>query len=315
MPIAMRNGFTVDLEEWFHICGVGGALASANRDRLPARVEETTRICLDLLDAVQVRATFFAVGWVSDRHPRVIEAVLKAGHEIGSHGYDHERAYDLGPERFRADLRASVRALEAAGAPRVTMFRAPEWSINDRSTWALQTLVEEGIALDASMAPTRIVGAITYPRHPHLRHTPAGPITEVPPLVVDRFGQAMPIGWGWGLRMSSPRRVLRAIEAANRRAHPAVLTLHPWELDPDPPRVRLPARLHFAHYFRLSGFRKRLDEILRGAPFGCLKDVAGSSRRADQGDFRGFDRGGGFSDSQRDRAGDSGRGSISTRRD
>jgi len=274
-PGDTRNVFTVDLEEWFHVCGVGGELAPANWDRLPARVEQTTRTLLDLLDLVQVRATFFVVGWVGDRYPRLIEAVIAAGHEIGSHGYHHARVYDLGPDRFRQDLRASIRALAAAGAGSVTMFRAPEWSINHRSFWALQTLVEEGISVDASMAPTRLVGAVTNPRHPHLRQTPAGPITEVPPLVVDRFGQAMPMGWGWGLRMSSPRRVVRAIEAVNRAGVPAVLTVHPWELDPNPPRVRLPARLRFAHYFRLSGFRERLHDVLRAAPFGSIGDLAG----------------------------------------
>jgi len=275
VPVDTRNVFTVDLEEWFHVCGVDGALAAANWDRLPARVEQTTLALLDLLDAIQVRATFFVVGWVGDRYPRLIEAVLAAGHEVGSHGYQHARVYDLGPGAFREDLRASIRALAAAGVARVTMFRAPEWSVNDRSLWALQILVEEGVKVDASMAPTRIVGAVTNPRHPHLRHTPAGPITEVPPLVVDRFGQVMPMGWGWGLRMSSPRRVLRAIDAVNRAGVAAVLTVHPWELDPNPPRVRLPARLHFAHYFRLSGFRERLRDILRAAPFGCIGDTAG----------------------------------------
>jgi len=275
MPGDTRNVFTVDLEEWFHVCGVGGELAPTNWERLPARVEQTTAIVLDLLDAVQVRATFFVVGWVSERYPRLVEDVLTAGHEVGSHGYQHARAYDLGPGPFKEDLRASMRALAAAGAARVTMFRAPEWSITDRSMWALQSLVEEGVTVDASMAPTRIVGAVTNPRHPHRRQTPAGPITEVPPLVVDRFGQAMPIGWGWGLRMSSPRRVLRAIDAANRTGVPAVLTVHPWELDPDPPRVRLPARLHFAHYFRLSGFRNRLEQVLRAASFGCIGEMGG----------------------------------------
>jgi polysaccharide deacetylase family protein (PEP-CTERM system associated) len=275
VPVDTRNVFTVDLEEWFHVCGVGGALAPANWDRLPSRVEQTTFGLLDLLDLVQVRATFFVVGWVADRHPRVVEAVVAAGHEIGSHGYSHSRVYDLSADQFRDDLRASMRAIAAAGAPRVAMFRAPEWSITDRSLWALQTLVEEGVTLDASMAPARIVGAVSYPRHRHLRHTPAGAITELPPLVVDRFGQAMPIGWGWGLRMSSPRRVLRAVEDVNRAGVPAVLTVHPWELDPDPPRVRLPPRLQFAHYFRLAGFRQRLHDVLRGASFGCIGDTTG----------------------------------------
>jgi len=154
----------------------------------------------------------------------------------------------------------------------VTMFRAPEWSINDRSLWALEALVSEGVCIDASMAPLRIVGDVGYPRYPHIRKTDAGPITEVPPLVADRFRQVMPMGWGWGLRMSSPRRVLRTIEAVNRAGLPAVLTVHPWELDPDPPRVRLPARLHFAHYFRLSGFGDRLRDVLAGATFGRIGD-------------------------------------------
>ena len=275
VPVDGCNVFTVDLEEWFHVCGIGGPLAPANWDRLPARVEPTTRALLDLLDTAQVRATFFVVGWVADRYPRLIEAVLAAGHEIASHGYHHARAYDLGPVAFREDLRASLRTLAAAGISRVTMFRAPEWSINARSVWALTILVEEGVTVDASMAPTRIVGEVTNPRRPHRRHTPAGTITEVPPFVVDRFGHAMPMGWGWGLRMSSPARVLRAIDAVNRAGLPAVLTVHPWELDPKPPRVRLPARLQFAHYFRLSGFRERLHEILRGTPFGCIGDMAG----------------------------------------
>jgi peptidoglycan-N-acetylglucosamine deacetylase len=157
------------------------------------------------------------------------------------------------------------------------MFRAPEWSINDRSLWALETLVEEGVRIDASMAPIRIVGGLTYPRYPHRRQTATGSIVEVPPLVADRLGQVIPMGWGWGLRMSSPRRVLRAIEASNRSGLPAVLAVHPWELDPDPPRVRLPAAVHFAHYFRLSGFRDRLRQVLKGVAFGCLGDMAMSS--------------------------------------
>ena len=272
----MHNVFTVDLEEWFHICGVGGPLARENWDRLPSRVEATTRRLLDLLDDTGVPATFFVVGWVAERHPRLIELVTSAGHDVGSHGYAHERAYDLTPDAFQADVRASLAALRAGGVTGVRAYRAPEWSINGRSLWALPLLVREGIAVDASMAPLKIVGDVTYPRHPYVRQTAAGPLLEVPPLVADRFGQVMPMGWGWGLRMSSPARVLRTIESANREGVPAVLTVHPWELDPDPPRVRLPARLHFAHYFRLTGFEARLRRTLAGTTFGRLTDVAAS---------------------------------------
>jgi polysaccharide deacetylase family protein (PEP-CTERM system associated) len=269
-----QNVFTVDLEDWFHVCGMGGRLAPSQWDRLPSRVELTTCRVLDLLDEARVRATFFIVGWVADRYPRLVEQVRIAGHEIGSHSYAHQRVFDLGHEGFLRDLRKSVTALEGAGVPRVRLFRAPEWSINQRSLWALDVLASEGFAVDASMAPLSMVGDVTYPRFPHVRRTAEGRILEVPPLVADRFGYVIPMGWGWGLRMSSPRRVLKAIESENRIGRPAVVTLHPWEIDTDPPRVRLPASLHFAHYFRLGGFVDRLREVLRsGIGFGPAGQV------------------------------------------
>jgi polysaccharide deacetylase family protein (PEP-CTERM system associated) len=274
---APRNVFTVDLEEWFHVCGVGGALAPARWDRLPSRVEDTTRRVLDLLDTAGVRATFFIVGWVADRFPALVAEVARAGHEIGSHGYAHRRAYDLGAADFRLDLEAGVKALASAGVAGVCLFRAPEWSVNERSLWALDILAATGFTLDASMAPLAMVGDVNYPRHPHVRRTAAGAILEVPPLVADRFGCVMPMGWGWGLRMSSPGRVLRVVEAENRHGRPAVFTLHPWEIDPEPPRVRLPPRLHFAHYFRLDGFVGRLRELLHsGMGFGPIGEVTAS---------------------------------------
>jgi polysaccharide deacetylase family protein (PEP-CTERM system associated) len=268
----VRNVFTVDLEEWFHVCGVA-ALGRDRWDGLPSRVEVTTDRVLDLLDVANVTATFFVVGWIAERYPGLVDRVRRAGHQIGSHSYSHQRAYDLGPEGFVDDLRASVAALKNAGIDEVRAYRAPEWSINGRALWALDALSAEGFAIDASMAPLRIVGDPRYPRYPHMRVTRAGQILEVPPLVADRFGQVMPMGWGWGLRMSSPRRVLRAIEAENRRGRPATLTIHPWEVDSDPPRVTLPLALHFAHYFRLGGFLNRLRQVVAGADFGPIERV------------------------------------------
>ena len=269
----MLNALTVDVEEWFHICGMP-ALRPENWSGLPSRVDRTTRLLLDDLDAAGITGTFFVVGWVAERYPELVAAILTAGHEVGSHSFWHRRVFELDRATFAADLTESVRALNAAGAPAITAFRAPEWSINRRSDWALEALVRQGFTVDASMAPVRIVGSVLSPRGPHLRETPAGPIVEMPPLVADRFGQAMPMGWGWGLRMSAPSRVLKEIERANQAGRPAVLTIHPWELDPDPPRVPLPPRLRFAHYFRLSGFRGRLRAILRGGSFGPLRESA-----------------------------------------
>ena len=269
----MLNSLTVDVEEWFHICGVD-ALRPDMWPQLPSRVESNTRLVLDELNHAGITGTFFVVGWVAARYPALVEAIRTAGHQVGSHSFWHRRVYELDPELFATDLQASVQALHAAGVAEVTAFRAPEWSINRRSEWALEVLARQGFRIDASMAPLRIVGDVSFPREPSIRSTPSGPILEMPPLVADRFGHVMPMGWGWGLRMSAPARVLREIERANREGRPAVLTIHPWELDPDPPRITLPARLRFAHYFRLDGFRERLRTILHSARFGPLHAVA-----------------------------------------
>jgi polysaccharide deacetylase family protein (PEP-CTERM system associated) len=196
----VTNIFTVDLEDWFHVCGVK-ALSREQWGSLPSRVESTTRWLLDTLDASGVRATFFVLGWIAEQYPELVAAVRSAGHDIGSHGHDHLRAYDLTPEAFARDVRRSVSALNAAGVPSVTAFRAPEWSINKRSLWALETLAAEGFGIDASMAPVRIVSPFflairTFGRPPRKHHGSS--------LVADRFGQSMPMGWGWGLHEFCP---------------------------------------------------------------------------------------------------------------
>lgn len=269
----MRNCLTVDVEDWFHICGVDDVLPASGWDGLPSRVERTTRDLLEMFDRARVRATFFVLGWVAARFPHLVGEIVSAGHEIGSHGDTHRRVYELSPEVFADELETSRARLTAAGAPSVRGFRAPEWSINDRSLWALDVLVDKGFAFDSSMTPLRLIGNPSYPQTPHRRALKGGELLEFPPLVARRFGQNMPIGGGWGLRMSRPARVLAAVEARNKAGWPAALFVHPWEIDPDPPQVTLPRGRAFAHYFRLSGFSRRLEEIARGASFAPMGEV------------------------------------------
>ena len=271
----VRNCLTVDVEEWFHICGVGGPLGRQYWDRLPSRVIGNTRHLLDLLDRHQVRGTFFVLGWVAGRYPELVEQIASAGHEIASHGYFHVPVYDLTPASFADELDRSVAALRAAGAGAVRGFRAPQWSINDRSMWALDVLSRKGFRFDSSLAPLRIIGNPRYPWEPHTRATPGGDLLEFPPMVERRFGQNFPLGGGWGLRMTAPGRVLDAIHARNRVGTPVTLFVHPWEIDADPPRVRLPWAKRFVHYFRLEGFASRLEIILRGTEFAPMGEVLG----------------------------------------
>jgi peptidoglycan-N-acetylglucosamine deacetylase len=270
----VRNFLTIDVEEWFHVCGVGGPLASEHWPALTSRVELTTDLALDLLARRGIKATFFVLGWVAHRYPRLIGRIVGAGHEIGSHGWSHRRVYELDEASFEDELARTSAALEAAGAPRPIGFRAPEWSINDRSMWALGALVRSGFRYDSSMTPLRLIGNPSYPQTPHRRETPDGTLLEIPPLVGRRFGQNMPLGGGWGLRMSRPATVAREIEAHNKRGQPVTIFVHPWELDPEPPRVALPWSLRFSHYFRLAGFRERLNDILASADFGAIGDWA-----------------------------------------
>jgi polysaccharide deacetylase family protein (PEP-CTERM system associated) len=276
----MRNCLTVDVEEWFHVCNVGGPLSFEHWDELPSRVVDTTLDLLDLFDACGVRATFFVLGWVAARYPGLVGDIAGAGHEIASHGHLHRRVYELTPESFAEDLKASLGALAEAGARDVRGYRAPEWSINGRSLWALDLLARAQFRFDSSMAPMRIVGDPCYPRHPHTRSTRFGDLLEFPPLVDRRFGQNMPLGLGWGLRMTAPRRMIRVIDGQNARGIPVALAVHPWEIDPNPPRVTLPPATSFAHYFRLDGFRDRLERMLRGAAFGPMGEVLGLSPAA-----------------------------------
>ena len=169
-----RNAMTVDVEEWFHICGYGPGLAPDGWSQLPSRVVLTTRLLLEDLARTGSRATFFVVGWIAERHPDLVGEILAAGHDVGSHSHLHTRVYELDAARFRSDLRRSVSALAAAGARNVCAFRAPEWSINGRSLWALDVLASEGFAVDASMAPVRLVGDVAYPRRPHVATPRAG---------------------------------------------------------------------------------------------------------------------------------------------
>jgi len=274
------HALTVDVEEWFHICGIGGPLAPAHWASLNSRVVRTTTFLLDLLDRCGVHATFFVLGYVAERHPDLVARILAAGHEVGTHGHMHDRVYDLTPETFEQDLDRSRTALAACGAGDVRGFRAPEWSINDRSLWALDVLARKGFAFDSSMAPMRIIGNPEYPQSCHRRATNLGSIVECPPAVARRWGQLTPFGGGWGLRLSRPRTVLRALEQRARAGQWCVLWIHPWELDDEPPRVKLPMGKAFAHYAGLSGFRDRFEAILKGMPFGRLGPLAAASYRS-----------------------------------
>lgn len=271
------NAFTVDVEDYFQVSAFERDVQRATWNDLPSRVVENTHRLLELLGRNGVRGTFFVLGFVARKFPGLVRQIHAAGHEIGSHSFWHRLIYTQTPEQFRADLRHSKAVLEdAAGVP-VTAFRAPSFSITRRSLWALDVLVEEGFQSDSSIFPTHhdrygIPGA--QPTI-HTLHTPSGSLTEFPPSIARCGRMALPVGGGGYFRLypyAISRLLLQRIVRHEQR--PFMFYVHPWEVDPDQPRLRAGSGVsRFRHYVNLASTEQKLERLVRDFPLGRMCDV------------------------------------------
>jgi polysaccharide deacetylase family protein (PEP-CTERM system associated) len=237
-----------------------------------------------LLDRHGVKATFFVLGWVADRHPQLVRDIHASGHEIASHGCRHHMLGRLTPEGFRQDLRDSRRRLENLAGRPVCGYRAPTFSLTHRTAWALDVLAEEGFEYDSSVFPIRH-DRYGVPDAPRVAHRAVGPgggtILEIPPLTVRFAGANWPIGGGGYLRLLPAALVVAALRALDRRGQRGMIYLHPWELDPGQP-VRPMGRLTcWRHRVNLHRTADKLAWLLRRFRFAgaaqCLDVVAGSA--------------------------------------
>lgn len=281
-PPSVKPVLTVDVEEWFHVCGVAPYSDSASWEGLTPRVVPATGILLDLLAPTASRATFYVVGWVARRHPSLVRRIAEAGHELGCHGDRHLRVDGLPPEAFREELRRGRAALEDAAGVRVTAHRAPEWSIRSTRSSALAILAEEGFETDSSLLPVPPLGEPSNPRRPTLVATKSGPILEVPALVGTLWGRPAMMGGGWTSRLSREGRVAAAIDGALAAGVPPVLYVHPWEVDPEHPPMELPALARFIHFAGLSRVVPRLRRLLARHTFVPVRDVRAALLEADR---------------------------------
>ena len=269
----VKNILTVDLEDWFHICGLEEIIPETSWPNLESRVVMNASKILDILAERNTRATFFVLGFVAERHPELILKIEKAGHEVATHGYTHRQVYKITPRLFREDLKKAVKAISAITAEPVKGYRAPEWSIRDDSLWALDILQQEGFEYDSSMAPLPIIGNSSYSRIPHKLNLAQGTLWEFPPLVARTPLVNLPLGGGWGLRVFPYPMIRSAIRSLNRKGQPALIYLHPREFDEDNPRVRLPLAKKFVVHARLERAEKRLHRLLDDFPFTSVSDV------------------------------------------
>lgn len=279
---SMLNALTIDVEDYFQVSAFEKDVPRSEWDLYETRVEKNTHRLLDLLNRHNVRATFFVLGWVARRYPRLVREIHALGHEVGSHGYWHRLIYDQSPREFRRDLVQSRDVLADVLGTAVTAYRAPSFSVTKRSLWALDILAQEGFTIDSSVVPTRhdrygIPGA---ERSIHRIETASGPLWECPPPVVKVARFALPVGGGGYFRLypwSWTRHFLSKIH--RNGAEPFVFYVHPWEVDPRQPRLPAGSRIaRFRHRVNLSTTEAKLDLLLGEFPFGPLSEVVRRTR-------------------------------------
>jgi polysaccharide deacetylase family protein (PEP-CTERM system associated) len=236
---------------------------------------------LELLDKHSVTATFFVLGWVAEHHPRTVRQIANAGHEIACHSHLHRLIYDLSPKEFRRDTQRACRAIEDACGMTPRAYRAPSFSITERSMWALEVLVENGFTHDSSMYPIEHdrYGIPGFGRHAQILDTPSGSILEVPvATIVLSKRQVAPIGGGGYLRLLPYRYTAAGIRRVNEEeGKPACIYFHPWELDPDQPRLASGMVSRARTYRGLEGMAQKLERLMREFTFSSLGAIHGYS--------------------------------------
>ncbi len=277
------NAFTVDVEDYYQVSAFEKHIRRDQWDQYESRVVGSTHRVLGLLDRHEVRATFFILGWVARRHPRLVREIDRRGHEIGSHSYWHRLVYGQTPAEFRDDLRQSRDVLQDAIGRRITAYRAPSFSITAQSLWALEILAEEGFEIDSSVFPVRRARYGIPSAEPRLHRlaVPAGSLWEFPPSVVRLAGINVPIGGGGYFRLYPLSWTRFCLARIRRAGEPSLFYLHPWELDPAQPRLAAGSRIdRFRHYLNLSGNERKLDVLLRETRFGRLSEAIERARYA-----------------------------------
>jgi polysaccharide deacetylase family protein (PEP-CTERM system associated) len=257
------NALTIDVEDYFQVSAFSAHVQRSDWESLPSRIEANIDQILSLLAETRVRATFFSLGWIADRHPAMIRRVSDGGHEIASHGYDHHRATEQGYGAFLADIRLAKAVLEDVSGNEVKGYRAPSFSIGKRNTWAFDCIADAGYRYSSSVYPIRHDHYGT-PDAPRFAHEVRTGLLEVPLTTVRLLSANWPAAGGGYFRLfpySMSRWSIRRVNAIDRQ--PAMFYFHPWELDPEQPRIKGPGmKARFRHYLNLERTAPRLHRLL-----------------------------------------------------
>ena len=271
------NGLSVDVEDWFQVGAFENVIARDDWAGLVDRVERNVMAILDLFDEAGAKATFFTLGWVAERHPALMRRIADAGHELASHGWDHVRVHTMGQTRFGEDIARARKTIEDAAGIGVTGYRAPSFSIDQRTPWAHEELAQQGYAYSSSVAPIRHdhYGWRDAPRFA-FRPLAGADLIEIPVTTAEFAGRRLAAGGGGFFRVLPYGFSRWAIRQVNRRdERPAVFYFHPWEIDPDQPRVAgAPLKSRLRHYTNLDRMAGKLRRLVREFAWGRMDHLA-----------------------------------------
>ena len=271
------NGLSVDVEDWFQVGAFEGVIDRDSWDGLSGRVERNCDAILEMFDEADVKATFFTLGWVAQRQPALLRRIAEAGHELASHGWDHARVHTMNRKSFAADLDKSRKAIEDASGAQVTGYRAPSFSIDQRTPWAYMALAEQGFTYSSSVAPISHdhYGWREAPRFA-FRPLPWSDLLEIPVTTAEFAGRRLAAGGGGFFRVlpyAFSRWAIRQVN--NREGRPAVFYFHPWEIDPQQPRVTAASlRSKLRHYTNLAVMADKLRQLVMEFEWGRMDVLA-----------------------------------------
>ena len=275
------NGLSVDVEDWFQVGAFEGVIGRGSWDSLSMRVERNCEMILDMFAEADVRATFFTLGWVAKRYPALMRRIADAGHEMASHGWDHARVFQMDRASFRIDLEMSRKTIEDTSGVKVSGYRAPSFSIDQRTPWAFSELAEQGFAYSSSVAPIAHdhYGWREAPRFA-FRPLAGADLIEIPVTTAEFAGRRLAAGGGGFFRVLPYAFSRWAIRQVNRRdERPAVFYFHPWEIDPGQPRVaNAPLRSRLRHYSRLGAMAGKLRTLISRHDWGRMDTVVAETR-------------------------------------
>lgn len=273
----MINALSIDVEDWFQVSDFEAEVKRSDWEQYEGRVVQNTGRLLEMLRRYQVRATFFILTWNAERYPELVQQIDRDGHEIATHGYAHRLIYEQTPEEFRADVTRSLHILEGLTGKKVLGFRAPSFSITRQSLWALDVLLDLGLAYDSSIFPIRdaLYGISDSDRFPYVIRDGGGRrLVEFPMSTVHVGRWNLPLGGGAYLRLLPYQYFRWGISQLNRQGKPAIVYLHPWEIDPKQPRLRVRGKRGYtSHYLRLQAMEGKLRRLLEDFRFTPIREV------------------------------------------